>query len=117
MTEDEKRRNFLERNRQAALKCRQRKKAWLQQLQQKVEFLQTDNEALQQTVVALREEIGALRNLLSQHSSCNVSSAQQSNAMIAQIPMPPPQTAASQATSAPTATAGPATTSAGRAIY
>ncbi|TIA93420.1 hypothetical protein E3P99_00148 [Wallemia hederae] len=76
MTEDEKRKNFLERNRQAALKCRQRKKAWLQQLQQKVEFLQTDNEALQQTVVALREEIGVLRNVLSQHSGCNVAQAQ-----------------------------------------
>lgn len=77
MTDDEKRKNFLERNRQAALKCRQRKKAWLQQLQQKVEFLQTDNEALQQTVVALREEIGVLRNVLSQHSGCNVAQAQQ----------------------------------------
>merc|ERR1711939_1241313 len=38
MTDEEKRRNFLERNRVAALKCRQRKKQWLANLQAKVEM-------------------------------------------------------------------------------
>ena len=61
---DDKRRNFLERNRQAALKCRQRKKAWLQSLQAKVEFLTADNEGLQNTVGALRSEIVYLKTQL-----------------------------------------------------
>ncbi|EPQ27693.1 uncharacterized protein PFL1_04831 [Pseudozyma flocculosa PF-1] len=63
---DDKRKNFLERNRQAALKCRQRKKAWLASLQAKVEYLQNDNENLQNTVGALRNEIMFLKSQLVQ---------------------------------------------------
>lgn len=59
-TEEEKRKNFLERNRQAALKCRQRKKAWLTALQQKVEFLTSENERLTGALVTSREEIARL---------------------------------------------------------
>ncbi|WFD35212.1 Transcription factor [Malassezia cuniculi] len=58
-----KRRNFLERNRQAALKCRQRKKAWLASLQAKVEYLQSDNESLQNTVEMLRSEVLLLKSV------------------------------------------------------
>lgn len=65
-TEEEKRKNFLERNRQAALKCRQRKKAWLAQLQQKVEFLAAENERLTSALVGSREEIARLNNLVVQ---------------------------------------------------
>ncbi|GAA6038214.1 hypothetical protein JCM8097_005797 [Rhodosporidiobolus ruineniae] len=71
-TEEEKRKNFLERNRQAALKCRQRKKAWLQSLQTKVELLTTDNDQLQSTVNNLKEEVNSLRAILAAHSSCPV---------------------------------------------
>jgi ATF/CREB family transcription factor len=77
MTEEEKRKNFLERNRQgsffittpfyhftihylAALKCRQRKKAWLAQLQAKVEYLENENERLTTSLVSSREEISRL---------------------------------------------------------
>ncbi|KAI5124772.1 hypothetical protein M0805_005406 [Coniferiporia weirii] len=63
-TEEEKRKNFLERNRQAALKCRQRKKAWLAQLQAKVEFLQNENERLTSALVSSREEISRLSQLV-----------------------------------------------------
>lgn len=63
-TEEEKRKNFLERNRQAALKCRQRKKAWLAQLQAKVEFLSQENERLTSALVASREEISRLSALV-----------------------------------------------------
>ena len=78
-TEEEKRRNFLERNRQgvladlaiirygsdshsntAALKCRQRKKAWLAQLQAKNEYLSQENQRLQEALVGAREEIARL---------------------------------------------------------
>ncbi|KAK9895754.1 hypothetical protein P389DRAFT_144772 [Cystobasidium minutum MCA 4210] len=72
-TEEEKRKNFLERNRQAALKCRQRKKQWLTQLQSKVEYLTADNETLQATVTRLREEAANLRAILGAHSDCQLS--------------------------------------------
>lgn len=51
--------------RTAALKCRQRKKAWLSQLQAKVEFLQTENERLTSALVSSREEIARLSSLVS----------------------------------------------------
>ena len=44
----------------AALKCRQRKKAWLAQLQAKVEYLSNENERLTSALVASREEIARL---------------------------------------------------------
>ncbi|CAO3611793.1 unnamed protein product [Cunninghamella blakesleeana] len=73
--EDEKRKNFLERNRLAALKCRQRKKQWLNNLQAKVEFLTNDNEQLQMQTNALREEIMNLKTLLLAHKDCPISQA------------------------------------------
>lgn len=70
-TEEEKRKNFLERNRQAALKCRQRKKAWLANLQSKVESLERENEGLEMTIGRLREEIESIRSiLLVHHDEC-----------------------------------------------
>jgi len=76
MTDEEKRKNFLERNRVAALKCRQRKKQWLANLQSKVEIYSTENDALSSTVTQLREEIVNLKTLLLAHKECPVSQAQ-----------------------------------------
>ena len=94
MTDEEKRKNFLERNRYvlvldvlsmciadvnisvAALKCRQRKKQWLANLQAKVELFSTENDALSATVTQLREEIVNLKTLLLAHKDCPVSQAQ-----------------------------------------
>jgi len=76
LTDEEKRKNFLERNRIAALKCRQRKKQWLANLQQKVEIFSTENDALASTVTQLREEIVGLKTLLLAHKDCPVSQAQ-----------------------------------------
>ncbi|KAF8960958.1 hypothetical protein BGZ46_001465, partial [Entomortierella lignicola] len=81
MDEEEKRKNFLERNRQAALKCRQRKKQWLSNLQAKVEYLTTDNEHLQTQTAALRDEIIHLKALLLAHKDCPVA---QSNGVYAE---------------------------------
>jgi ATF/CREB family transcription factor len=72
-TDEEKRRNFLERNRQAALKCRQRKKQWLQNLQAKVEFYGQENDQLTAQVAGLREEIVNLKTLLLAHKDCPAS--------------------------------------------
>lgn len=76
MTDEEKRKNFLERNRVAALKCRQRKKQWLANLQAKVEIFSTENDALSATVTQLREEIVNLKTLLLAHKECPVAQAQ-----------------------------------------
>ncbi|CAK9783916.1 hypothetical protein CC85DRAFT_304474 [Cutaneotrichosporon oleaginosum] len=71
-TEEEKRKNFLERNRQAALKCRQRKKAWLNELQNKVETLTMDNERLVHNVRGLEEEVNRLTSILMNHRDCGL---------------------------------------------
>ena len=60
----------------AALKCRQRKKQWLANLQTKVELFSTENDALSATVTQLREEIVNLKTLLLAHKDCPVSQAQ-----------------------------------------
>lgn len=48
----------------AALKCRQRKKAWLQELQANNEFLKAENEQLKTALVASRDEIARLSQLV-----------------------------------------------------
>jgi ATF/CREB family transcription factor len=76
MTDEEKRKNFLERNRVAALKCRQRKKQWLQNLQSKVDLYSQENDALTHTVNVMRDYIGQLRQILLQHKDCPVTMQQ-----------------------------------------
>ncbi|PKS07597.1 hypothetical protein jhhlp_006203 [Lomentospora prolificans] len=78
MTDEEKRRNFLERNRVAALKCRQRKKQWLASLQSKVELFSNENEALTAQIAQLREEVVNLKTLLLAHKDCPVTQQQAS---------------------------------------
>ena len=77
--DEDKRRNFLERNRQAALKCRQRKKQWLANLQAKVEFYGQENDSLTSQVSSLREEIVNLKTILMQHKDCPVTAAHGGN--------------------------------------
>lgn len=113
--EDEKRRNFLERNRQgqqsrhiniwlaykltdpdrhsylAALKCRQRKKAWLNDLQVKVESLAQENEQLTIQANSFRDEIIHLKTLLHAHKECQVTKDDSSLIRTAlEKPIPPP---------------------------
>ncbi|KAF1982701.1 hypothetical protein K402DRAFT_414759 [Aulographum hederae CBS 113979] len=86
MTDEEKRKNFLERNRVAALKCRQRKKQWLANLQTKVEIYSTENDALTQTVASLREEVVNLKTLLMAHKDCPIAQQQGIGNMIHNYP-------------------------------
>ena len=60
----------------AALKCRQRKKQWLANLQAKVEIFSSENDSLSAQVSSLREEIVGLKTLLLQHKDCPVSQSQ-----------------------------------------
>ncbi|KAI9141917.1 hypothetical protein BKA69DRAFT_1070453 [Paraphysoderma sedebokerense] len=58
---DSKRKSFLERNRQAALKCRQKKKHYTAQLQARIDYFTMHNTQLQAQINSFREEIGRLR--------------------------------------------------------
>ena len=60
----------------AALKCRQRKKQWLANLQAKVEIFSSENDNLSAQVATLREEIMNLKSILLQHKDCPVSQTQ-----------------------------------------
>ncbi|KAI9469797.1 MAG: hypothetical protein EXX96DRAFT_654234 [Benjaminiella poitrasii] len=84
--DEEKRKNFLERNRIAALKCRQRKKQWLQNLQDKVEYLTADNEQLHLQTNALKEELIQLKTLLMAHKDCPVNQPDLQTALNRPIP-------------------------------
>lgn len=87
MTDEEKRKNFLERNRVAALKCRQRKKQWLANLQSKVELFSTENDALTAQITQLREEVVNLKTLLLAHKDCPVTQQQGLHGAFMQQPM------------------------------
>lgn len=56
----------------AALKCRQRKKQWLNSLQERVEYLANDNEQLQLQADVMRDEVLSLRSLLMVHKDCHM---------------------------------------------
>ncbi|KAG9250485.1 bZIP transcription factor [Emericellopsis atlantica] len=94
MTDEEKRKNFLERNRVAALKCRQRKKQWLANLQSKVEMFSNENEALSGQITQLREEVVNLKTLLLAHKDCPVTQQQGMHGafmnQVGQVPQPDP---------------------------
>lgn len=110
LTDEEKRRNFLERNRYvlyllltffrhtdclssvAALKCRQRKKQWLSNLQAKVELYSTENEKLMGTVTELRNELMHMKQLLMAHKDCPMMAQTQGllqNGLSADYSLPP----------------------------
>jgi hypothetical protein len=70
--EEAKRKKFLERNRIAADKCRQNRKKWIDDLQNRAHFLNADNAAKKATVEQLEQEVVQLRSLLFIHSrACN----------------------------------------------
>lgn len=60
----------------AALKCRQRKKQWLANLQSKVELFSSENDALTAQISQLREEVVNLKTLLLAHKDCPVTQQQ-----------------------------------------
>lgn len=60
----------------AALKCRQRKKQWLANLQNKVDVYQQENDQLSQQITSLREEVVNLKTLLLAHKDCPVTQSQ-----------------------------------------
>ena len=73
---EDRRKKFLERNRVAAYKCRQKKKNWMQELEQKADIQNTHNDELRNLVAQLKEESMYLRNLLLTHGNCDCDSVQ-----------------------------------------
>ncbi|KAK3532670.1 hypothetical protein QTP86_027662 [Hemibagrus guttatus] len=69
---DERRRKFLERNRAAASRCRQKRKVWVMSLEKKAEELTHTNLQLQNEVTLLKSEVIQLKQLLLAHKDCPV---------------------------------------------
>ena len=68
--EDVKRSKFLERNRVAASKCRQKKKEWTANLEARARDLQNCRNQLGVVVDSLKEEVLFLKGELLQHTNC-----------------------------------------------
>ena len=68
--EDIRRSKFLERNRVAASKCRQKKKEWTNNLESRARDLQRENTSLHHIVDSCREEILYLKGEILRHGAC-----------------------------------------------
>lgn len=73
---DERRQKFLERNRAAASRCRQKRKVWVTSLERKAEELGHSNLQLQNEVTLLKTEVTQLKELLLAHRDCPVTTRQ-----------------------------------------
>ncbi|XP_063284517.1 cyclic AMP-dependent transcription factor ATF-7-like isoform X1 [Pelobates fuscus] len=73
---DERRQRFLERNRAAASRCRQKRKVWVCSLEKKAEELTSQNVQLSNEVTLLRNEVAQLKQLLLAHKDCPVTALQ-----------------------------------------
>uniref|UniRef100_A0A3Q0QSX9 Cyclic AMP-dependent transcription factor ATF-7 n=1 Tax=Amphilophus citrinellus TaxID=61819 RepID=A0A3Q0QSX9_AMPCI len=79
---DERRQRFLERNRAAASRCRQKRKLWVSSLEKKAEELSTLNVSLSNEVSLLRNEVAHLKQLLLAHKDCPVTTLQKKTAYL-----------------------------------
>ncbi|EHA47474.1 hypothetical protein MGG_04009 [Pyricularia oryzae 70-15] len=68
--DDGKRSTVLERNRVAALKCRKKKKEFVQDLEEQCVELETTNHALHTEAQVLMNELNSMKNHLMDHASC-----------------------------------------------
>ncbi|KAI4230182.1 MAG: hypothetical protein L6R36_000295 [Xanthoria steineri] len=68
--EDERRSKFLERNRVAASKCRQKKKEWTQNLESRARELQKENHSLRMMLDSMREEMMFIKDEMLKHTTC-----------------------------------------------
>ncbi|KAG8530406.1 uncharacterized protein KY384_004908 [Bacidia gigantensis] len=71
-----RRSKFLERNRIAASKCRQKKKEWTQNLETRARDLQKDNSDLHTMIDSLSQEVFYLKTQCGQHIGCDCSEIQ-----------------------------------------
>ncbi|XP_076012935.1 cyclic AMP-dependent transcription factor ATF-7b isoform X2 [Genypterus blacodes] len=83
MDPDERRQRFLERNRAAASRCRQKRKLWVNSLEKKADDLVSMNISLSNEVGLLRNEVAQLKQLLLAHKDCPVTVMQKKAAFLA----------------------------------
>ncbi|KAK3547840.1 hypothetical protein QTP86_031964, partial [Hemibagrus guttatus] len=84
---DERRQRFLERNRAAASRCRQKRKLWVNSLEKKAEELTSMNVSLTNEVSLLRNEVAHLKQLLLAHKDCPVTTLQKKAAYLGEESM------------------------------
>lgn len=65
------RKKLLEKNREAAYRCRQKKKRYVHDLEERSKTLEEKNTDLQTEVIKLKEESIYLRNLILTHGNCD----------------------------------------------
>jgi len=82
---DIKRQRFLERNRAAASRCRNKKKKWVCNLETKAKTLQQTNLVMQTEIAALKDEVATLKQLLLSHRDCPVTKMQQQSMQLSGI--------------------------------
>ncbi|XP_034440999.1 cyclic AMP-dependent transcription factor ATF-7b isoform X4 [Hippoglossus hippoglossus] len=82
MDPDERRQRFLERNRAAASRCRQKRKLWVNSLERKADDLVSTNVSLTTEVSLLRNEVAQLKQLLLAHKDCPVTVMQKKAAFL-----------------------------------
>ncbi|KAK7420206.1 hypothetical protein QQX98_002859 [Neonectria punicea] len=68
---DVKRDKFLQRNREAAYKCRQKKKEWTNQLEATRTEMEAKNKSLHSQKNGLVNEVSYIKNALMDHANCN----------------------------------------------
>jgi hypothetical protein len=68
---DEKRRNLLQRNRQAADRCRQKKRIWTKGLEERMHELATERQLLATDVAILKNELLILKSKCLEHWNCH----------------------------------------------
>jgi hypothetical protein len=69
--DDSKREQFLARNREAASKCRQKKKEWTQNLEQRARDLSSEKQMLTTYLAMLKNELLMLKCKCLEHSDCD----------------------------------------------
>ncbi|XP_021347540.1 cyclic AMP-dependent transcription factor ATF-2-like isoform X1 [Mizuhopecten yessoensis] len=75
---DDRRVKFLERNRAAAARCRQKRKHWITNLERKGDELQMVNNRLMSEINGLKSEVAQLKTVLLTHKDCSVTVQQKS---------------------------------------
>jgi bZIP transcription factor len=85
---DGKRSQFLERNRVAASKCRQKKKEWTSNLEHRARELQASKTHLSLLVSSLREELLYLKGEALRHTTCDCNSVREYLARNAEASFP-----------------------------
>merc|ERR1711953_542985 len=81
---DPKRRKFLERNRQAAARCRERKKQWIVSLEGRSNELKDDNRRVEEEIIRLKTKVDQLREVLTQQDR-NRQTTHQRTQVVAQV--------------------------------